>query len=793
MVKGIRAGAGKQVLFSVCIFGFLVYLPGSVCPAVGSKVTRQASGADFLKGEAVDVVIGSQGTIGLGRSAEVVVEKFEGAWSINSVVVSGGAIFVGTSPNGGIYKYSIGELTKIYPEGVQGREEAKPEDDKAVDVNEPNDANTVRVERHLANEHIFAMASDISGRLLAGISGDKCRLCRLEAGSAVPGSAAASRMETIFEPNDAEDRPQTADPRPQTTGSGGTKYIFAIAIGKDGDIYLGTGPLGKVYKLDSFGRRPEVIYDSGDKNILSLAIGGDGSVYAGSDNRGLVYKIDPQTRTAAVLYDSEQEEVTALLSAEGGDLYAAATSAKIVQAQTDFAVRMPLAGRPEPQPQKDEGVDESEGGLKLKTANTRRQKADKSSEEPAARKASPPDKTSYIYRITKEGFVTKIFGEAAVFFCLAEQRGKLLVGTGNDARLFAVEPASEEQAIIYKDRRASQITAVVADGEDIYLGTANPAKLVKLAGSFARQGTYTSSLIDGGQPAKWGKLQIEADIPQGCGVKMACRSGNVNDVNDPTFSAWTGPVEVTEPVQLGCPLARFCQYKLFLYSQNGQKSPVVREVAVAGAIPNLAPRVEEIKVETVEGAGKEGVLKVSYKAKDDNEDKLIYELDFRKIGRTGWIEIEDKVEQDNFEWDTKTVEDGRYEVRVTASDQRSNTTQSSLSGSRVSEPLVVDNTGPVIGDCSITVNGKTVTLKFKASDELSAIGRVYYTVDSNKEWVGTMPEDSVYDTTDEDFTVVIGDLQDGEHIISIRASDAIGNMTYKSFEVEVRNPETGTQ
>jgi hypothetical protein len=314
---------------------------------------------------------------------------------------------------------------------------------------------------------------------------------------------------------------------------------------------------------------------------------------------------------------------------------------------------------------------------------------------------------------------------------------------------------------------------------------ANPAKLVKLRKVFATEGTYTSELIDAGQPAKWGKLQIEADIPQGSKVMVACRSGNVDDVNDSTFSEWSELVEVTEPVQLRCPVGRFCQYKLVLQGQDGQKSPLVREVAVANTIPNLAPKVEEVRVELEEAANKKGIFKISYKAKDDNNDNLIYKMDFRKIGRNNWIELEDEVEEDSFEWDGKTVEDGRYEVRVTASDERDNSTETRLSGSRISEPVVVDNTGPIVARYSIEKHNKSVTLKLKVSDQLSAIGKVDYTVDSNAKWKGAVPDDLVYDTMEEDFTVTIEQMEPGEHVISVRVSDDVGNTTYKTFEVDV--------
>ena len=37
------------------------------------------------------------------------------------------------------------------------------------------------------------------------------------------------------------------------------------------------------------------------------------------------------------------------------------------------------------------------------------------------------------------------------------------------------------------------------------------------------------------------------------------------------------------------------------------------------------------------------------------------------------IQLKDKLETDSYQWDTKTIEDGRYELRITASDEKSNT------------------------------------------------------------------------------------------------------------------------
>ncbi len=750
-----------------CILTFTALfclVPSSACLAVNSKIVRHESSADLLKGKAEGLVIGSRGTIQLGRAAETPVEEFEDfddVWSINSIVISGGAVYFGTSPNGGIYKYSLNKLSKIYPSD----EDNNTAENESNDEDE-SDGEDVEAEEHLSNEHIFALAMDVSGRLLAGMSGKNCRLCRFE----------NEKMETIYEPND-------------------TKYIFAIAVDDSGNIYLGTGPEGKIYQLNPQGKKAQLLYDSLDKNILSLAVGKDGFIYAGSDGRGLVYKINPSSKEAAVLYDSEQPEVTALLftedSGESG-LYAAATSAKIVQTQTQFAAQAPSTGRPDADTTKSKNTGSSEGGRKLKIANTKKPGDGKNGQRQApVRKGTKPDQASHIYKITKDGFVNDIFSEAVVFFCLAPENGKLLVGSGNNAQLYSIDPPMEQEAVIYEDEQATQVTAIAAEGDDLYLGTSNPAKLIKLGAGFATEGTYTSDLVDADQPAKWGKLQLEADIPRGCTVKLACRSGNVKDVNDPTFSEWTEPVEVDGPTQLECPLGRFCQYKLVLQSLDGDNSPLIREIAVASTVPNLAPKVEAVTVARVTTAGKEGTFKISFRTKDDNSDKMIYTIDIRKLDRTNWIEVKEKLEAASFEWDGKTVEDGRYEIRVTASDERSNTTATKLTGSRISDPVVVDNTGPVIKTITSSAlkdNGQYRIFEIQVHDELSAVGQLEYTIDSNDDWIGTVPDDLVYDTLDENFTIKIDteeDLPKGDHILTIKVSDALGNTTYKTVDVNI--------
>ena len=783
---GHRASSIERLSSVFCFVGLLVVL-NPVSLAVTSKLTRHSTQADFLKGETENVIIDSRGTIRLARAWSQLAADFKKVWAINTIVADGQTLFLGTSPNGRIYKYHDGRLTKIYPPAgavVEGSGDSSDPNSVA----EPNAPETVRPRQYLTNEHIFAMAMDNSGRLLAGISGEKCRLIRFKqdlTGSPpgrAPGPDGARKewVETIFEPDDA-------------------KYIFAIAPDKEGHLYLGTGPEGKLYRLGAADgsaqrsvaialERRRLVYDIEDKNILSLAVGPDGFIYAGSDRRALVYKINPQTCTASVMYDTDQAEIAALLFDDEGNLYAAATSAQAVKTQAKVSAPLPSAvlGRPERKPEKQNSA-EKKDALKLKIPNTTRKAAGaKGTKEPAhPARGAPPPGTSHLYRITKDGFITDLFQQQVIFYCLIAQDNELLIATGNSAQLFALEPETEQQRIAFEDKQASQITALAVLGDDVYLGTANPAKLIKLEKSFAAKGTFTSDLIDAGQPARWGKLHLEADIPKGSQVVVSARSGNVKDVNDPTFSPWTDPVEVIEPVGLFCPLGRFCQYRLGLVAGGAADTPVIREVAVAHSVPNLAPKVESVNVSRIEAKGKLGRFKISFKAKDGNADKLIYKIEFRKIGRTGWIELKDELETDSFEWDGRTVEDGRYEVKVTASDERDNTAPTKLFGTRISDPVVIDNTAPFIERASVITEGKNVRLILQITDRLSAIGKLSYTVDSNDEWKGVLPEDAIYDTTSEEFAILIEDLAAGEHVIALKIDDAVDNTMYKTFDATI--------
>ncbi|MGA2915738.1 MAG: hypothetical protein ABSE89_06900 [Sedimentisphaerales bacterium] len=762
-----------------CILAVAVFAAN--CPAVTSKIVRQKSMDDFSKGKTQDTVINSRGNITLAAATQLLSEDFNDVWVINSIVrARDGSIYIGTSPDGKIFRFKDGKTECIYP--LEKKIPKKPKETKEpargepVEPNEPNEPNKpastakrgepqVVAEKHIQNLHVFKLAIDSWGKVLAGISGDKCSLIRID----------GKTTETIFEPNE-------------------TSYIFAIELDKNGNIFLGTGPQGKIWRLDNKGKNPQLIYKCKDKNVLSLAMGSDEILYAGTDTRGLIYKIEPDKKTTSVLYDSSEDEITDLLFDNKGSLYAAATSYKSIKAQLKESPEPKpfVSGRPENKDE-DESSEESASvagrGTSLKIANT-------SPDSKPVESVPPPENlergressASHVYKIDPNGFVTDIFSHTAVFFALDMQNGKILVGTGNKAQVFSINPQTEIESLIYEDQTASQVTDIINANNEVYFCTANPPKLIMLKSTYAEKGSFESALIDAGQPAQWGKLQLDADIPTNTKVLLSARSGNVEDVNDPTFSNWTAPVRITTPTDLSVPLGRFCQYKLILEG-TADSTPVIREVAAAFAIPNLAPKILEIAIEKPDKKANPGIFKIDWKAEDENGDQLLYKIDYRKTGRSGWIELKNELDKPTFEWDSRTVEDGTYEIRVTASDELSNDQSTKLTGSRISDPVIVDNTPPVIESHKLQVSNKKAVLDLKVKDAFSIIASLSYTIDSNEKWISTLPKDGIFDTMEEDFTITITDLKPGRHVLAVKISDAEGNTMYETFDVNIAGAE----
>ena len=87
-------------------------------------------------------------------------------------------------------------------------------------------------------------------------------------------------------------------------------YIWATAIDGGGNVYLGTGSDGRIYKV-SAAETGAMFADLTELNVTALAIGGSGELFAASSPDGKVYRIDSAGK-AKIYFDPKEKYIWAL-------------------------------------------------------------------------------------------------------------------------------------------------------------------------------------------------------------------------------------------------------------------------------------------------------------------------------------------------------------------------------------------------------------------------------------------------------------------------------------------------
>jgi len=414
-----------------------------------------------------------------------------------------------------------------------------------------------------------------------------------------------------------------------------------------------------------------------------------------------------------------------------------------------------------------------------------------------AKTAKPPTtsaKGNAVYRIRPDGLVDTIFRRPVTILAMAEADGKLILATGNGGGIYSVSRDGDEVALI-ADTDAKQITclAVEASGEIVF-GTANKGSVGRLAGGFARKGTYVSKAMDARQIAKWGTMQIAGQAPAGTRVTIATRSGNVSQPDDKTWSSWSREMPLQSGfLSIGAPSGRFLQYRLTLSTRSAKATPKVSGVQIVYQVGNLAPTLAGVNVTPSEkgprGNEPPGSPKVyrhvDIKAIDRNGDKLRFEISFRQVGFEGWVVITDKLAAPKFIWDTRSVADGTYELRVEASDDPSNPAGQAAASARISEPVVVDNTAPTVGHLAVKLARGKVVVTGQIDEATSRVAAIEYSVNSQDKWHAVLPADGICDSDVEKFAFDVEGLKPGAYRIAVRAADIYGNVGYGSASVRL--------
>ena len=87
-------------------------------------------------------------------------------------------------------------------------------------------------------------------------------------------------------------------------------YVWSAVADKAGNVYLGTGHEGRVFKVDASGKGA-LLYKTSELDVMALAIDAAGNVYAGTSPDGKVYRITPSGE-AKVFFEPKTKYIWSL-------------------------------------------------------------------------------------------------------------------------------------------------------------------------------------------------------------------------------------------------------------------------------------------------------------------------------------------------------------------------------------------------------------------------------------------------------------------------------------------------
>jgi hypothetical protein len=746
--------------------------------AVNTSHWVHTSEADFKAGKFENTVATNLGDVKLSRALKTLLEQDPHVSSVYCMVEAPDkTIYAGTGPDGIILQIK---------------------DDKVSTFANLEGSATV-----------FSLLIDKEGHLLAGTGGDKGRILRFEKAGEAP--------KELFSAKEVQ-------------------YIWAMRQMSDGAIVAATGPNGQLFEISPDGKS-RLLFDSDERNLMSMTSDGGDVLYVGTDPNGLVYRINRKTGEAFVLYDAAETEISALALDGNGILYAATAQAiplpngaenpgmteQVGRPESSPGVPIPSQppgnpnppalpdpnpGEPEPIPKQSSDsariplhmdiLPEDDGQAPPEQAAPPQAVTQEAEQpQPAAQPSLAPNPNgNAIYRIDRDGFVNEIFRQPATVLAMLEQNGILLVGTGDEGRIYQVNPQAEETTVLAKVDPKQVVSLLAASDGRIFMGLANVGGIAAMSGGFAEQGTYTSAVLDATQISRLGKIQLRGTLPKSTTLQVQTRSGNVHEPGSGGWSDWSQPVSAQMFVKISSPTARFFQYRLLFGSENGKESPVVDSVDVSYQIPNLAPHVSSVRSTSssasnsasIAPSSNNGRIQVTWEAADPNSDPLQFSLYFRQNINGPWILLKDKMSQSSYEWDTRQVADGRYWLKIEASDVAANEPGAGRTSSRVSDPIQVDNTAPMIGDLKWLKQPGGVKVTFRVVDHTSTVASAEFSVDSSDNWQAVFPSDNIFDSPDEAVEMTAKGMGVGPHQITVRATDSHGNTVYENVLVTVDKP-----
>ena len=700
----------------------------------GQPIIWETSGrSELLKGDARGVSVSDTGVLSLAPNLTEVFST-EQAFVWSSAADSQGNVFLGTGHDGKIYRVTPDGRGALFYDATE------------LDVT------------------ALAVARD--GALYAGTSPDG-KVYRI-----TPGGQAT----VYFDPAD--------------------KYIWSLAVLGDGSLAVGTGDNGKLYRVRAADANPatSLLISTNQTHVMSLAVTPNGDLIAGTDPGGLVLRISADGKAFA-LFDAPLREIHALAAGADGSIYALGLSDAAAGRQPSAPVQTPQSA-------------ESGTGTATSVTITAIDESGAPIQSPAQPTRSRTDISSArsaVFRILPDGGTDVVWSSTSVtaFSVVpALQAGSVLIGTSEKGRIYSVTNDGRDTLLLQSTE--GQISSLLVRGDQVYAASSNQGKLFRFGKNLMAEGSYESPVRDAKLTATWGRIWWRG----GGNVEVQTRSGN-GERPDATWSEWSTSYRDASGNQIVSPRARFIQWRAVLRSPAGGAASWMEDVSLAYLPRNVAPeilsisslpigvglqQVAQIQVDpNLESSGldpsllgavaqaaprrlfQRGARSFQWQAEDRNGDTLEYAIYYRSLNENTFRLLKDKLRDNFYTIDGATLADGRYVVRIIASDAPDNPQGQALTGERMSEPFDIDNTPPVVRASNNTASGANPRAVFEVVDATGKVKRADVSINGSL-WTPVFPDDGIADSGNERYTVNIPNLGPGEHTISLRAFDGSGNV-----------------
>jgi hypothetical protein len=740
--------------------------------AVGrlASVWRLSEYKELSKGKAEGVALLSAGGMALGAVPATLMH-------VDAICLWPIAV----APDGSVYtgSWADGCLRKTDPDGETAV--VLETEDAAIQAIAVDEQGTV-----------FAAATPSGTILRIGAGGKAEEVCRLEAqsiwalvvgndGELWAGTGPEGRLYRIS---------RNGEPRVAFTVA--DRHITGVAMGPEGTVYLGTSPLGKVYAVAPSGEARSV-GEIEKAAVQSIGVDGKGNVYVGTSPEARVLKITPEGVVRELLRVRKAKHVTGLLVRPDGTVYAAAGpgarvhvipadghSAELCDPKTAFVAAMATG---------------SSGGdiyftaadtgrvVKLEAGGGRRgsytspildagararwgsvrwrgQCPEGAEVEVLTRSGATghPDDTWSEWQSVAGQAEAAVGNLAARFLqCRVDLRGRgVEEAGGSHSGEIALVPQVDVLEISYLPaNRAPEVSITSPKGNEVWSDTqrirwsgrdADKDKLTYEVYWSADRGESWTRIESAEEPKEDGETEKDEESARN---NQARSSGVSQSTDDRRISAgeqwWHSSTRAWVREVPGEERER---------AAGTRRMRDVRPTAFGGELGD-----EEMEAElSVLG---EDLGEIEVEAEEEPAEGP------ERGDGVG-------VEATSMKWDTGTVADGEYWIKVVGSDGRSNP-DDPRTGEEVSRSVVVDNTPPEL------IVDRARGEDDPPPDEVTVFERCTYVTSAEfrvdeGEWLAGMAKDGMFDGRYEKMVLDEDRLPAGAHEVEVRVRDAAGNV-----------------